>query len=725
MNTTKIITSEYVSYGHPDKVADQISDALLDLYLSKDANTRAGIETMVKDNIVILGGEVKTNAIVDVEGDVRRVMDNVKYPDNHHLHGDDIKIINLIGKQSSEISNGVDKCGTDVIGAGDQGFVVGFASNETKEYLPLGTYIARQICNGVTMIDGLGPDVKTQVCIEYGGRKPKVKSIIVSTLHSEDITVEAVRDMVKNAIITNRVDLTDVMDNEIHFEFIKDKDIEYYINVNGSWNIGGPISDCGLTGRKIVVDQYGGYCNVGGGSFCVDGETEYIGEDLKWHKIKDYVGGKVGQWNNGILEFVMPSKYHVSDSEKMYHFHSQTSIDMVLSENHSMVAKTSKGNIYKVKVKDVINKINHNVSGFKDNIPCTFEYYPDSDGINLTDDQIRLQVAFCVEGTYSSISEDKGRINIKKKKKIERLEWLLKKTNTDYRLVDKGEYQNHYYYFIPPVPNNKSLYSIFKNASYKQLAIVAKEILKWDGDETNGIFRTTIKEDADFAQFVFCLIYGKRSHINKDERIWRKKELNGKEYTTKSICYSVTIGKTSEISFGGIKSKIEIDNFKCEKMYCFTVPSGMLLLRRSDKIFVTGNCGKDMSKVDRSAAYMARYIAKNIVDAELADSAKVEISYIISNPNPCAIKVELKNPVETTLNDLSTQIEKYVKERIDLTPNGIIKRFFPCGIKPIFYNVARNGHFGFNNIDEWYPWEKTDFSNDLREYIEESEINLM
>lgn len=403
MNTTKIITSEYVSYGHPDKVADQISDALLDLYLSKDANTRADIETMIKDNIVVIGGEVKTNAIVDIEGDVRLVMDNVKYPDNHHLRGDDIKIINLIGKQSSEISNGVDKCGTDVIGAGDQGFVVGFASNETKEYLPLGTYIARQICNGVTMIDGLGPDVKTQVCIEYGGRKPKVKSIIVSTMHNEDITVETVRDMVKNVIITNRVDLTDVMDNEIHLEFIKNKDIEYYINVNGSWNIGGSISDCGLTGRKIVVDQYGGYCNVGGGAFS----------------------------------------------------------------------------------------------------------------------------------------------------------------------------------------------------------------------------------------------------------------------------------------------------------------------------------GKDMTKVDRSGAYMARYIAKNIVDAELADSAKVEISYIISDPNPCAIKVELRNSAETTLNDLSTQIEKYIKEKIDLSPSGIIKRFFPCGIKPIFYNVARNGHFGFNNIDEWYPWEKTDFSDELREYIEESEINLM
>ena len=403
MNTTKIITSEYVSYGHPDKVADQISDALLDAYIDEDVNTRAGIETMVKDNIVVLGGEVKTNGKVDVEGVVRAVMEEIGYPDSHHLRGNDIKIINLIGKQSVEISNGVDKCDSDIIGAGDQGFVVGFASNETKEYLPLGVYIARQICNAVTTINGFGPDVKTQVCVEYGGRKPKIKSIVVSTMHSEGITLDTVREMIKNIITTNRVDLTDVMDGEIHFEFIKDKNIEYHINDNGSWNVGGTISDCGLTGRKIVVDQYGGYSNVGGGSFS----------------------------------------------------------------------------------------------------------------------------------------------------------------------------------------------------------------------------------------------------------------------------------------------------------------------------------GKCMTKVDRSAAYMARYIAKNIVGAGLADSAKVEISYIISDPNPCAIKVELQNAVDTNLNNLSSQIEKYIKEKIDLTPNGIIKRFFPCGIKPIFYNCARNGHFGFNNIDEWYPWEKTDFSDDLRGYIEESEINLM
>ena len=403
MNNTKIITREYVSYGHPDKVADQISDALLDEYLTQDRDTRAGIETMIKDNIVVLGGEVKSKAKIDIENIVRSTINSINYPESHNLNGDDIKIINLIGKQSTEISNGVDRDDCDCIGAGDQGFVVGMASNETNEYMPLGVYIARQICKGVTFIDGFGPDVKTQVCVEYGARVPTIKSIIVSTMHSEYLNVEQVRATINELIKSNRIGVNNVMDDDIFFKYIKDKDIEYFINVNGEWNVGGPISDCGLTGRKIVVDQYGGYCNVGGGAFS----------------------------------------------------------------------------------------------------------------------------------------------------------------------------------------------------------------------------------------------------------------------------------------------------------------------------------GKDMTKVDRSGAYMCRYLAKNIVDAGLADEAKVELSYIISEPQPCAIKVELKNSQATPITNLDRQIEKYIKENIDLTPKGIIDRFFPCGINPIFYNTARNGHFGYNDNGTYYPWERLDFSDNLREYIKEVELSLM
>lgn len=157
----KTVVCEYVGNGHPDKVADQISDALLDAFLEKDPNTRAGIEVMVKDNIVVLGGEVKTTARIDYEYVVRSTFCSVDYPAYHHLGANDIKVINLIGKQSPEISKSVDMS-DGVIGAGDQGFCVGFASNETEVYMPLGAYLARQLCKCADSIGHrtLGPDIK-------------------------------------------------------------------------------------------------------------------------------------------------------------------------------------------------------------------------------------------------------------------------------------------------------------------------------------------------------------------------------------------------------------------------------------------------------------------------------------------------------------------------------------------------------------------------------------
>lgn len=401
MDIKSLITSECVSYGHADKVADQISDAILDAYIEEDENTRAKIETMVKDNIVIVSGWVETNSYVDVEKVIRTAMENVAYPESHNLNGNDIKIINLIDKKTEEISIGDDKVDCDL--NVDQGFMVGFASNETNEFLPLGVYLAREICKGVNMLYSLGPDVKTQVCVKYGNKRPKVESITVSTMHSEEISVDEVRTLVEELIKRNRVRNEHVMDDDIHNSFIANNSkIKFHINENGARNVGGPMSDCGLTGRKIVVDQYGGYCNVGGGSFS----------------------------------------------------------------------------------------------------------------------------------------------------------------------------------------------------------------------------------------------------------------------------------------------------------------------------------GKDMSNLDRSAAYMCRYLAKNIVNTDIADAAKVELAYDGSKPEPCAINVELINPVNSSIG-LKRCIEKYIKDNVDLTPKGIICKFFPCGIKPIFYNAARNGHFGYNDNDTYYPWEKVDFSDKLKEYIDEKELSII
>lgn len=260
----KIIASEFVSNGHPDKIADVIADALLDSYLLVDKDARAGIEVMVKDNVVVLGGEVSANGKIDYDTIIREIYDEYNFPSSHNLKGKDIKIVNLIGKQSIEIHSGVDKSSTE-IGAGDQGFVVGFASNDTDVYMPLGHYLAKKICQYVSSQRDheLGPDTKAQVIVERDTvtNENVVKSILVSTMHQCDL--ETCRSFVKKAILFNNVGI----DYDVFIKYIADKDIKIDVNPCGSWQFGGPVSDCGVTGRKLVVDQYGGYCNIGGGNY--------------------------------------------------------------------------------------------------------------------------------------------------------------------------------------------------------------------------------------------------------------------------------------------------------------------------------------------------------------------------------------------------------------------------------------------------------------------------
>ena len=395
----RTVISEYVGLGHPDKVADQVSDALLDAFLEKDPMTRAGIEVMIKDNIVVLGGEVNTTAQIDYDRIVRETIDMVDYPEDHHLSGEDIKVINLIGKQSPEISRSVDQ-EDGIIGAGDQGFCVGFASNETDVYMPLGAYLARELCKcAEEMHHTFGPDIKSQVVVTYDEEgRGHVDSILVSTMHQ--CLLEECRTKVRDFIMNNDMDI----DSQLHQQHIIEDKPEITINPAGEWHIGGSISDCGMTNRKIVVDQYGGYAPVGGG----------------------------------------------------------------------------------------------------------------------------------------------------------------------------------------------------------------------------------------------------------------------------------------------------------------------------------GLSGKDMSKVDRSATYMCRYLAKNIVAAELADTAKVELAYMIGLPQPCAINIELNNfdkcvdKLSNSNPNLAEELASWIKEHIDLSPKGIIERF--DGQKPRFYEVTRGGHFGhigdrLEKRDPYFHWEKTDLADTLAEHF--------
>ena len=245
-------------------VADQVSDALLDEFLKQDPNTRAGIEVMMKDNIVVLGGEVKSQGRIDYDSTVRRVFENLPYPANHHLSADEIKVFNLIGKQSPEISKGVDQA-NGVIGAGDQGWVAAMATNETEDYLPLGVHIAKKICQYIASQSelGFGPDCKSQVVVSYDDKgHALIDSILVSTMQQGDL--QADREIIENIIRSNKMG----MDETSFLKYIhaaSDK-LPVIINPNEEWRIGGSVSDCGMTGRKIVVNQFGGYCSVGGGS---------------------------------------------------------------------------------------------------------------------------------------------------------------------------------------------------------------------------------------------------------------------------------------------------------------------------------------------------------------------------------------------------------------------------------------------------------------------------
>lgn len=253
----RLRTTEYVSNGHPDKVADQISDAILDEILKQDSNARVAVETMVKDNLVVLGGEINTKATVDYDSLIQNVVKDIGYinPD-HGFYYKNLTVINVIGKQSSEIHEAVD---AEELGAGDQGFMVGYATSQTDTYMPLGVYISKGIGEMVKMMESLGPDIKTQVTIDE--ETNRVFSVLVSTMHDKGMSIDKVREILTKSIKSNFMGLSsDVFD-------LFDVNTEIHINPAGTWNVGGPVSDCGLTGRKIVVDQYGPYCPIGGGAF--------------------------------------------------------------------------------------------------------------------------------------------------------------------------------------------------------------------------------------------------------------------------------------------------------------------------------------------------------------------------------------------------------------------------------------------------------------------------
>ena len=283
MSSYALFTSESVSEGHPDKVSDQVSDAILDLYLTKDPNARVAVETLVKTGMAVVAGEVTSSATVtpgEIESTIRKVICDIGYDSSDVcFDGNTCAVINAIGLQSVDIAMGTHEADEANQGAGDQGLMFGYAANETETLMPAPIYYSHRLVEKQAELrrsgaaDFLRPDAKSQISVRYEDGKPvSVDAVVLSTQHSADIEQEALRAFVKREIIEDVLPSDWLSDNT-----------KYHINPTGQFIIGGPMGDCGLTGRKIIVDTYGGMARHGGGAFSgkdpskVDRSAAYAG----------------------------------------------------------------------------------------------------------------------------------------------------------------------------------------------------------------------------------------------------------------------------------------------------------------------------------------------------------------------------------------------------------------------------------------------------------------
>lgn len=260
----KLFTSESVTEGHPDKICDQISDAILDGFLEKDPNSRVACETAITTDLVLVMGEITSNAHINIDKIVRETIKEIGYNDIEvGFDYNECNVIITLDEQSEDIALGVNQ-NLEKIGAGDQGMMVGYATNETEEYMPYAISVAHKLTRRLTevrkngMLPYLGPDGKSQVTVEYDedGHPSRLEAVVISIQHNSNVTQEQLHKDIKKYVL-----------NEILSQEMIDEDTKFFINPTGRFVIGGPNGDSGLTGRKIIVDTYGGYARHGGGAF--------------------------------------------------------------------------------------------------------------------------------------------------------------------------------------------------------------------------------------------------------------------------------------------------------------------------------------------------------------------------------------------------------------------------------------------------------------------------
>ncbi len=321
-----LFTSESVSEGHPDKIADQISDALLDNFLAFDPESKVACETMVTTGQVVLAGEVKSHTYVDLQSIAREVINTIGYTKGEYkFSGDSCGVISLIHEQSQDINQGVDRGSKEEQGAGDQGMMFGYATTETSNYMPLALDISHKILEVLadlrregTRISYLRPDAKAQVTIEYSDDNvpQRIDTIVVSTQHDEFDTDEAMLEKIKSDIVNILIpEVKQLMPESIQKLF--NDNIKYHINPTGKFVIGGPHGDAGLTGRKIIVDTYGGKGAHGGGAFSgkdpskVDRSAAYAARHMAKNLVAAGVAGEILVQVSYAIGVVEPTSIYV------------------------------------------------------------------------------------------------------------------------------------------------------------------------------------------------------------------------------------------------------------------------------------------------------------------------------------------------------------------------------------------------------------------------------
>ena len=274
-------TSESVSEGHPDKIADQVSDTMLDAILAQDPNSRVACETLVTTGLVVVAGEVTTKAMINIPHLARETIRDIGYDKAEYgFDCNTCAVITTLDRQSPDIAMGVDRVKEEDQGAGDQGLMFGYASNETEELMPMPILLAHKLTKKLAdvrkskVLDYLRPDAKSQVTIEYqNGRPVRIDTVVISTQHAGHVSQDQIREEVIREVITP------ILPEKL----VDKKKIKYHINPTGRFVVGGPMGDCGLTGRKIIVDTYGGVGSHGGGAFSgkdpskVDRSASYMG----------------------------------------------------------------------------------------------------------------------------------------------------------------------------------------------------------------------------------------------------------------------------------------------------------------------------------------------------------------------------------------------------------------------------------------------------------------